>query len=195
MKRLLVIAAVSVALWCTPLAALAGALPDTAALLAQDLDGQLVQRFHLQEGPAKGYGLIVTTPVSLDDLEVSSPLARQLGEELATWFVRSGYKVQEIRKGRNVLIAPKKGEMLLTRRTKLLDSDNVRSSLILTGTYLTTTKNVRFSVRIMDAGSNEVLAMSSVTLPVTSEVYEVLSDGGPRSVSGLRPTVATRVLR
>lgn len=144
-------------------------LPDIAVTLGQTLDAQLVERLGLLEGPAKGYSLIVTTPVDLSNLERTSPLARQMGEELSLWFVASGYRLQEIRKGRTVLFEPGAGEMLLTRRTKLLGNENIRSSLIMATTYTQTLTSVRFNVRLIHAATNEVLAMASQTLRLSGE--------------------------
>lgn len=144
-------------------------LPDLAITLGETLDAQLVERLGLLEGPAKGYSLIITTPVDLNNLERTSPLARQMGEELSLWFVSSGYRLQEIRKGRTVLFEPGAGEMLLTRRTKLLGNENIRSSLIMATTYSQTLNNVRFNVRLIHAATNEVLAMASQTLRLNTE--------------------------
>lgn len=198
MKRaiLLVILAVCLAM---PAAALGGMLPETAAGIAEELDTQLAKRLEIPERPVQGRTLIVTTPVNLNNLDVTSPLARQLAEEMTTWFVRSGYRVQEIRKGKNILFEPLSGETLLTRRVRLLDQGNVQSALILAGTYITTTKNVRFSIRLIHAPTNEVLAMSSRTLPVSAEMYELITDYGAgqgkggRAFSALKPSVGTRL--
>jgi hypothetical protein len=193
---LLMILAVFLAL---PATAFGGMLPDTAVGIAEELDTQLANRLDLPETPVKGRSLIVTTPVNLNNLDRTSPLARQLAEEMTTWFVRSGYRVQEIRKGKNILFEPLSGETLLTRRVRLLDEGNVQSALILAGTYIVTTKNVRFSIRLIHAPTNEVLAMSSRTLPVSAEMYELMAEhsGGPggsgRALSALRPSVGTRL--
>ncbi|GFM37558.1 FlgO family outer membrane protein [Desulfovibrio psychrotolerans] len=159
-------------------------LPLAAFKIGEVLDSQLVERLGLLEGPAKGYTLIVTTPVDLNNLEASSPLGRQMGEELALWFVQSGYKVQEIRKGRTVLFDPKNGETLLTRRSNLLGNENVRSALIMATTYSQTAKNVRFNVRLLHAATNEVVAMASQTVPMNAELRTLVAESSP--VSGMQ---------
>ncbi|GAB6176475.1 FlgO family outer membrane protein [Desulfobaculum senezii] len=180
-------------IFATP--ALAGSIPQTADTLATTLDAQLAERLGLEHGPARGTALIVTTPANLDDLEQSSPLARQLAEELATWFVGSGYKVQEIRKGKYILLKPGRGEMLLTRDVQLADNRYVHSAVMLTGTYSRTSKHVRFNVRLIHTPSNEVLAMSSATLPLTHEVAELLNMDAREEMSRIRPSVETHILR
>ncbi len=177
-------------------------LASAAFKMGEMLDGQLVERLHLLEGPAKGYSLIVTTPVDLNNLEASSPLARQMGEELSLWFVQSGYKVQEIRKGRTVLFDPGQGETLLTRRSTLLGNENIRSALIMVSTYSQTMKNIRFNVRLLHAATNEVLAMSSQTIPLNSEMRMLVAGNGATGkgmqasqtrFTGILPSVGTRL--
>ncbi|MGE4299351.1 MAG: FlgO family outer membrane protein [Desulfovibrionaceae bacterium] len=203
MKRLFALTALCMLLW-SPCAAAAQSLQDVAVSMAGDLDAQLVERLGLPEAPAKGTTMIVTTPVNINDLGSASPLARQVAEEVAGIFVRAGYRVQEIRKGKNILFGPGQGEMLLTRRVDLLDQGNVRSAVILTGTYTVTQRHVRFNLRLVHAPTNEVLAMTAATLPVNIEMYPLLAEqpamgqqGGMRGGfnTGVQPSVVTRLTR
>lgn len=168
-------------------------LPMAATSLGEALDAQLVKRLNLLEGPAKGYSLIVTTPVSLNNLESSMPLARQMGEELSAWFVQSGYRLQEIRKGRTILFSPQKGELLLTRRVKLLGNENVRSAIIMATTYSTTMNRIRFNVRLIHAKTNEVLAMANKTIPLTGEMRMLAQNTSSKRSIGIIPSVGTRL--
>lgn len=165
----------------------AAALPDMAAELADELNSQLVNR----HGGGQGVALIITTPVNLSTLETASPLARLMAEEMSTWFVSMGYRVQEIRRSSNILFSPQKGEMILTRRAQMLDQRTPQAALILTGTYTVTSRNVRFNFRLMHAGTNEIVAMASGTLAVNREIYELMADSGMSM--GIRPTVATKL--
>jgi len=167
--------------------AAAGVLPDMAAELADELHSQLA----LKMGGSKGYSMIVTTPVNLSTLESASPLARLIAEEMSTWFVSLGYRVQEIRRSNNILFSPNKGEMILTRRAQMLDQKTPAASLILTGTYTATSRNVRFNMRLMNAATSEIVAMASGTLPVNREVYELMGDGSMSM--GIRPSVGTKL--
>jgi hypothetical protein len=167
--------------------ACAGALPDMAAELADELNSQLVSR----HGGGQGVSMIITTPVNLSTLETASPLARLMAEEMSTWFVSMGYRVQEIRRSSNILFSPQKGEMVLTRRAQMLDQRTPQAALILTGTYTVTSRNVRFNFRLMHAGTNEIVAMTSGTLNVNREIAELMSDNGMGM--GIRPSVATKI--
>jgi len=172
-----------------------GIVPQAASAMARQIDRQIVDRLAQPEPPATGVSLAVTVPVDVNDLDASNPLARQMGEELARWFVQAGYSVQEIRKGNTVLIEPGNGEKLLTRRDNLLDKKNVESAAILTGTYSVTSKNVRFNIRILHTTTREVLGMSTVSVPLTAEVRSLLGNsfGGRQAgaVAGIAPSVGT----
>ncbi len=166
-------------------------LPDAAQMMAAELDGQLKQRLQAGEGTLQGVSLITTTPVNINNLKLASPLARLLMEEMASWFVGAGYDVQEIRKGRNVLFSEETGELMLTRDADLLARKDFRSALIMTGTYVVTSKHVRFNIRLIHAGSNNVMAMTSRTIPVSGETLELLQDGSGQNFLALEPRVHT----
>ena len=172
--------------------ALAGTLPDMAAETADELDAQIVERLGMVERPAQGLTLIVTTPADLGNLEMSCPLSRLFAEELATWFVSMGYRVQEARRAETLMFAPERGEFMLTRNADIVDIQNLDAMLILTGSYTVTSRSVRFSIRLIHAASNETLAMASSTLPLSSEARELLgAEGG--GINPIRPSVATRI--
>lgn len=168
----------------------AGTLPRLANTMYEDLQNQLCEHLGMP-GVGSGYRLIITTPVNLTYLEVASPLARQLAEELATNFTKAGYRVQEIRRANTVLFRQNQGELLLTRRVHLVNERNIRGSLVMAGTYVATSKHIRFSIKIMDAASNDTLAMSSVSLPVGQEAMELMDDGTGQPVMGMAPSVKT----
>lgn len=192
LRKLLLAAAATLAALVLAAPALAGGVPETARELAAELDAQIVERLQLVEGPAKGLVLMITTPANLDDLEQSSPLARLFAEELASWFVQAGYRVQDIRKGKVVLFAPKTGELLLTRDMQLLPETQLASTLIMAGTFTETTRNVRFNIKLIHAPDNEVLAMSSRTLAMSPELAELATDANRSRLTRLKPTVSTK---
>lgn len=191
-RKLLLAAAAALALLALAAPALAGGVPETARDLAAELDAQIVDRLQLVEGPAKGLLLMITTPASLDDLEQSSPLARLFAEELASWFVQAGYRVQDIRKGKTVLFSPKTGELLLTRDVQLLAEGQVSSALILVGTFTETSRSVRFNIKLLHAPDNEVMAMSSRTIPMSPELAELATDANRQRLTRNKPTVSTK---
>ncbi|AGW14532.1 FlgO family outer membrane protein [Megalodesulfovibrio gigas] len=191
MKPLTIVAMAALAALLCAAPARAGTLPALAQALADDLHFQVGEQIGLSGEVGQGYRLIVTTPVNLNSLEIASPLARQLAEELATNFSKAGYVIQEIRRGNTILFRPDQGELLLTRRVGLVNDRNIRGALILAGTYVATSRHVRFTIKLMDAGSNDVLAMSSLSLPVDPEAMELMDDGSGSPDLSVAPSVRT----
>lgn len=173
--------------------AFSATVPQAASAAGREMDRQAAARIGQGQGPARGVSLCVTTPVDVNDLTASNPLARQMQEEIARWFVQAGYSVLEIRKGADLLFEPSTGEMLLTREERLLGKKNVTSAAIIAGTYTVTPEHVRFNIRMVRTANREVLAMSTVTLPMNRETA-ALARGDGAGLSGgspIAPTVVT----
>lgn len=173
-----------------------GQVPQAASALARHIDRQLAARLGQPDSPARGVSLAVTVPVNVNNLEESNPLARQVAEELSRWFVQSGYSVQELRKGSDVLLDPAIGEILLTRRTTILDRSPINSAAVLVGTYTITPKHVRFNIKMMHSTSRDLLGMATISVPITGEIRPLLglksgSNGSLQAMSGIEPSVRT----
>lgn len=158
-------------------------MSKAAASMGSEMDNQLADRFGQQEGVVNGISVIITTPVDLNNLEESNPVARQMQEELARWFIRSGYSVQEVRGGKALLLRPSTGELLLTRNRDLASTRTIQSALTMVSTYSMTSRNIVFNVRLMQTGGNEVFAMSNVTLPISGELRAMLGTASSDSSS------------
>ena len=172
-----------------------GQVPQAASALARHIDRQLAGRLGQPESPARGVSLAITVPVDVTDLEKTNPLAMQMAEELSRWFVQAGYSVQEIRKGSDVLFDPEIGEILLTRRTTVLDRSPIQSAAVLVGTYTITPKNVRYNIKLMHSTSRDLLGMATISVPITGELRPLLGlsqeKGGLQAMSGIEPSVRT----
>ena len=166
-------------------------VPRAAQKIADQMDEQLLRRIgDYPEG--RGCVLIVSTvAVALNNLNESSPLSRQISEEVMNVLIAKGYRSNELRKGKDIIMLPRQGEMLLTRNLSQLNTRDVTSVAVLVGTYLVTPDNVRFNMRLIHTPSNEVLAMGSATVPVTDEVKDLLSDR--KKTGPPLPSVFTRL--
>ncbi len=153
-----------------------GTVPTAAWELSQAMNMQLARRFSQDQTAARNVTLIITTPVELRGLDSSSPLARQMSEEMAGWFAEAGYSIQEIRLAKSIIIRENTGEIVLTRDLALMASNKASSNAVLTGTYTVTPRNVRFNMQIIHTGTNSVLAKGSVTIPITQELRPLLAD-------------------
>ena len=198
MSRLLFLSGV-LTLLLFPLTAAAGifdifispTVPRAAKQIADQMDEQLMRRIGDAPGGRSNVMIVSTVSVSLSDMNESTPISRQISEEIMNALIAKGYRANELRKGKEITMHPKKGEMLLTRNLSQLATRDVRSVAVLAGTYIVTPDNVRFNMRLINTPTNEVLAMGSATVPVTPEVQAILSDtpkAGPP-----QPSVFTRL--
>jgi len=180
----------------------AGNIPDVATSIAKQLDKQLMQKFASKKNVALSQSvdedavkskisIAVTTPVNLNDLSKTCPLARQVAEEITTYMVSEGYAFEEMRKGKEIIFTEKKGETILTRNTVNLAKKDVTTSMIMVGTYIITREQVRFNIKLLSTGNNEVLAMGSSTISITRNLLPLLV--GSSSKSPVRPSIGTRL--
>ena len=191
MKRLLLWIVLTMSAFVPFTAAAAeGTVPKAAGLIAAQLDQQLSQRIGTHPGGKQAVSIAITVPVFLSNLGQSSPLARQMAEEITCRLVEAGYAVDEIRKGRDIVMEEGVGEMILTRNLNRLASRDVTTAAILAGTYTVTSDSVRFNIKLIHTPSNQVLAMGNATVPVTTEVFPLLADRGKGPVM---PSVGTRL--
>lgn len=177
-------------LWESDNLASSGTVPKAAAAIASQLDKQLTKRIGDFAGGKNSVSIAITVPVFLSNLNQSSPLARQMAEEITTLLVQAGYFVDDIRKGNDIVMEEGVGEMILTRNLNRLASRDSSTAAVLAGTYTVTGDNVRFNIKLLHTPSNQVLAMASATVPVTDELFPLLADRGKRPYM---PSVGTRL--
>ena len=170
-----------------------GFVPKTADNIGKQLDEQLMRILTPSEMTRDQISIACTVPVLLSNLKRTSPLARQRSEDLAGYCKQCGYKLEELRKGDEVLMTPERGEFLLTRDTKKLVSRDVNTHAVLVGTYTVTERSVRFNMRLIHTPTREVLAASSGTVPLTEELLPLLRDASDAQPLG--PTVRTKLPR
>ncbi|MFA6901327.1 MAG: FlgO family outer membrane protein, partial [Desulfurivibrionaceae bacterium] len=130
-------------------------------------------------GVGGGQRLILTTVVDLDNLYTTTRLGRTLTEALSTSLFRHGFGVVEIRKSAELLIRDNRGELMLTRDAKLLAKQQ-QAAAILTGTYSLTPTTVILNLKLLDAGSQQVLSVAGLELQRSRNINYLLAagDGG-----------------
>lgn len=168
-----------------------GYVPACAQNIVQTMDKQLLALLG-ENYSRKDLRIVITVPVSLHDFDKSNALSRQVAEELANELKIKGYRIEEIRRGKNIEITPKKGEFLLSRHKSELLNLPVNAELILSGTYTVTEKSVRYNCRLLHAGSHEVIASGNGTVPVYAEIYPLLEEA-PKAEQPLAPSVRTKL--
>jgi hypothetical protein len=173
-----------------PGSALAGQPP--CAAMGQDLVRQLQQRAVTRGQNLDSLTFVVTTPVNLDDMTHTSPLARFTAENLSMWLVQQGFRIREIRRSDAILMTPGQGEISLTRKPEDLFSTTVSGTLLVTGTYTVLSDRVLFHIRVLKADSNEVLAMTHMALPRDANTNVLLTRNDKKGRTSLfAPSVTT----
>lgn len=140
--------------------------------IGEELARQLMA--NRREGDSGGK-LIFATLVNLDDLRQTSKFGRTMSESLATQLFQHGYGVVELRKVANVMIQAKNGEMVLSRDAARL-ARQYEANAIVAGTYSLTPKTVIVNVKLLDAGSQEVLSVAGMELERSAAINFMLAD-------------------
>lgn len=180
-----------------------GSVPKAANSIGEQLDAQLLRRFeNKEEGSSSGsqsrretrsrFTVMSTVAVDINNLQATCPLGRQISEEISRWLSSQGYRMQEIRKGKDIYFQPKQGEMVLTRNTHLLASRTATAELILAGTYVISTEQVRITMRLMETNGHQVVGIGTATIPITNDVRALLTNatGGSGLVA---PSISTKL--
>ena len=82
----------------------------------------------------QGFVAMPTSFVDQNNTSRSSPLARQMPEEISRWLVNAGYRYQELRKGSYIRFDRGTGELILTREVRKLTSTRGTGQASLEGT-------------------------------------------------------------
>lgn len=201
MYRILVVILVLAAL-LLPLAAAAATVPNAADSIGRQLDGQMMRRYAAVNDPAtsqkqqKSFAraqimIMGTTAADINDLERTSPLARQMTEEVSRWLMDAGYRYQELRSGKYIRFDRDSGEFFLTREVSRLTSRMGTAPVIMAGTYLVSGRHVRFTISLIHSNTREVMAKASATIPITDDISDIIED--VPSNSGPVPSTYTRL--
>ncbi|MEW6518391.1 MAG: FlgO family outer membrane protein [Thermodesulfobacteriota bacterium] len=145
--------------------------PDFSGF-GEELARQLVA--NRQDGRKSGERLILTTLVNLDDLYETSGFGRTITEALSTSLFKQGYGVTEIRKAPGLYVKSDSGELTLTRDAALIARQQ-EAQAIIAGTYSLTPTTVIVNVRMLDAGSADVLSVGSLELQRSTNINYLLA--------------------
>jgi len=138
-----------------------------------DLARQLVA--NRQDGRKSGERLILTTFVNLDDLYETSGFGRTLTEALSTSLFKQGFGIAEIRKAPGLYVKSKSGELTLTRDASLI-AQKQEAQAIVAGTYSLTPTTVIVNVRMIDAGSSDVISVGALELQRSANINYLLAE-------------------
>lgn len=135
---------------------------QAADALLRQLDGQLT-----------GSTLLIATLVNIDALDSSSTLGRLVSEQISARFTQAGVRSIEMKFQNNVYISQSQGEFMLTREIHEL-AQNYSAQAVVVGTYAESREFVFINLKVIQAGTNIVLAVHDYALPMDANVRSML---------------------
>lgn len=121
--------------------------------------------------------LIIATLVDINVLEKSSTMGRLVSEQISAIFSQSGYRMVEMKFRDNVYMKRNEGELLLTREiTQVAKQHNAQAVIV--GTYGVAANLVFINLKVVQPGSNLVLAAHDYALPLDKNVRAMLQWAG-----------------
>lgn len=124
----------------------------------------------------------ILTFVNLNNLEEAEPLGRHLQEQLSHAMFELGFRVIEIRLGKNIRFEPLVGELDLTRVNELLKKTEFAEieSLVM-GTYLDAGDYVYVNARLVELANSTVKGSGEIKIRKGEYLSKLLSmeEDGP----------------
>ncbi len=122
-----------------------------------------------------GDGVVMSSFVDLKKLSRTSSFGRYIAERMMTEFQHQGYNVVEIRKTRDILIQPRRGEYGLSRDIKQI-APRVAARAMVTGTYTVAGDKIMVNARIIDNKNAALLSSASGMFNKDALTTMLLSD-------------------
>jgi hypothetical protein len=108
--------------------------------------------------------IIVSTVISVNNLESSSTFGRLVSQLVANRLHQRGYLVRDMNFMRALVLRPGTGELVLTREAaKIGEAANAQA--VVAGTYAIGGQEIYLSLRLIDAVSSTVLSSTDVVIP------------------------------
>lgn len=124
---------------------------------------------------AKDRPIIVSTIVSIDDLDRSSTFGRLASQLVANRLSQRGYMVRDLTYMRALTVLPGTGEMVLSRdASKLLASTNAQA--VVAGTYAVGGREIYLSLRLLRADDGQLLSTADVVIPYDHNMEDLLGN-------------------
>ena len=115
--------------------------------------------------------IVITTFVSLDNIEKTSHLGRLIKENLQHELLVRRWKVLDIRLSKNLYIN-KDGEFILSRNINKLKLNNeVKIESVLVGTYSKLGDSIIVNAKLIRVSDNAIVSSGQIILP--AELYDI----------------------
>lgn len=125
------------------------------------------------QGRSTGNTFLIATLVNIDALERSSTLGRLVSEQVAARFTQAGYHMVEMKFSNSIYISRSQGELMLTREIQELASEHSAGAVIV-GTYGESRDFVYINLKVIEPGTNFVIAVHDYALPIDENIRAML---------------------
>lgn len=124
----------------------------------------------------KNKEMAILTFANLNNLEDVEPLGRHLQEKLAHALFELGFRIIEIRLGKDIRFQPLVGELDLTRVKEVLKRTEFPEiqSLVM-GTYLDAGDYIHVNARLIELANSTVKASSEINIRKGAYLYKLLN--------------------
>ena len=118
--------------------------------------------------------ILIATVVDIDDLEKSSTLGRFLSESVSARFTQNRYKMIEMKLQGSVYMRRGEGELMLTRQVRDIANAH-QAQAVVVGTYSRASTAVFVNLKVVNPGTNVVIAAQDYSLPMSRNVCVMLN--------------------
>lgn len=122
--------------------------------------------------------VIVTTVVSVDDLDQSSTLGRTASQLVLSRLSQLGYQTRDVTYLRALDISPS-GERILSRDARRL-SESSNASAVVVGTYAVGGQTIWLNLRLLNAEDGSLLSSADVSVPLDEDTWPLVSASASR---------------
>jgi len=121
-----------------------------------------------------GSRVLVASLADVDDLERSSTFGRMVGEQVSSRMVQLGYAVQEVRLRNSLMIREGTGELILSRDLNRIGRES-NAQAIVAGTYAVGGQWIYVTLRLISAGSGQVISSVDFAVPVDKDTAKLVA--------------------
>lgn len=109
--------------------------------------------------------ILVTSLANIDNLKDSTSLGRLIGEQLSIRFAQHGYTVIEPKLYQRLIMIPRAGEFILSRRAFEIAKQQ-EIDMIIAGTYATAQDQIYITLKMLNSKNGKIMSSYAYTLPL-----------------------------
>jgi hypothetical protein len=128
----------------------------------------------------KARPIIVSTIVSVDNLEHASTFGRLVSQLVANRLQQRGYLVRDVTYMRALELRPETGELVLTREASKVGAA-ANAQAVVAGTYALGGQEIYLNLRLIDAASGVVVSSTDVVIALNENTSALFGSNVPMS--------------